>query len=298
MMKLISWNVNARVKDASKQVKALSQQEPHVVALQDVRTSAVAQYEKAFAEMGLRHVIHTFLDTPDEATPTGVLIASCFELERLPLFPSSVLWPEGFQSPNPEKMMKHWVRRTLFVTVKSPWGKIDLYNAYITPGCHVENTLTGRIKYPYIKWDLLSGIYHAFAISTDRLRILCGDFNTPRKEKPTGEIITWGYGYDKKKGSYRLTRPDIDKFEWRVLRGLAVYNLPDVYRHFHGYQNCEKVCSWRTYRYDHIFASQALSAQSIAYLYTLHEHRLSDHVPIEAVFALKTVPQEVEVAHQ
>ncbi len=32
-MKLISWNVSARVKDVSKQVKALILQEPHVVAL-------------------------------------------------------------------------------------------------------------------------------------------------------------------------------------------------------------------------------------------------------------------------
>ncbi len=53
MMKLISWNVNARVKDALKQVKALSPQEPHVVALQDVKAASVPQYECAFAEMGL-----------------------------------------------------------------------------------------------------------------------------------------------------------------------------------------------------------------------------------------------------
>ncbi len=262
MMKLISWNVNARVKDGPKQVKALSQQKPHVVALQDVRIAAVAQYERAFAEIGLRYVLHTFQDTSDGSTPTCVLIASCFELERLPLLLSSTLWPEGHWSPNPEKMMKHWAKRTLFVTFQSPWGKIDLYNAYITPANHRENSSAGRKKYPWIKWDLLSGIYHALAIPTDRLRILCGDFNTPQEEKPTGEIITWGYDYDKKKGSYRLTRPDQDKVERRVLQGLAAYNLPDVYRLFHGYRKgeSEKVCIWRTYRYDHIFASQALSA--------------------------------------
>jgi hypothetical protein len=68
----------------------------------------------------------------------------------------------------------------------------------------------------------------------------------------------------------------------------------------HGYENSEsaQLGSWRTYRYDHIFASQALSAQSIAYLYSLHEHRLSDNVPIEAVFAPKTALQMGEVARQ
>ena len=50
-MKLISWNVNARKNNVAKQVIALSQQEPHVVALQDVRITALAQYEHAFAEI-------------------------------------------------------------------------------------------------------------------------------------------------------------------------------------------------------------------------------------------------------
>ena len=135
-MKLISWNVSARVKDVSKQVKALILQEPHVVALQDVRASSVLQYEHTFAKFGLCHFIHTFQDTLDESTPTGVLIASYFELEQLLLLPSSVLWPEGHRSPDQEKLMKHWTRRTLFVTIQSPWGRIDLCNAYITPGTH------------------------------------------------------------------------------------------------------------------------------------------------------------------
>lgn len=299
MMKVISWNVNARVKDVLKQVETLSQREPHIVALQDIRYASVVPYEHAFAEIGLQHVLHTFQDTFDEPTPTGVLIASCFELERLPLPPLTALWPEGCWSPDPERMLKHWARRTLFVTVQSPWAKIDLCNAYITPASHQVSSSTGRKKYPWIKWDLLSGIYQALASSTDRLRILCGDFNTPQEEKSTGEVITWGYDFDKKKGDYRLVRPDQDKIERCILQGLAAYNLPDVYRLLYGYENGSsgKVGSWKTYRYDHIFASQALSAQSIAYLYTLNAHRLSDHVPIEAIFTLKTASQESKFAN-
>jgi exonuclease III len=291
MMKLISWNVNARKNDVAKQVIALSQQEPHVVALQDVRITALAQYEHAFAEIGLCHILHTFQNISDEPAPTGVLIASRFELERLPLLPSSVLWPEGYQSPDPEKMMKHWTRRTLFVTLRSPWGKIDLYNTYITPGCHMENTPDtpgGRKRYSSIKLDLLAGIYHELAIPTDQFRILCGDFNTPREETTAGETITWGQRYSKRKGCYCVKGEEQYKAEIRVLRGLADHDLADVYRRFHGYAS-EKVCSWREYRYDHIFASHALSAQSISYLNPFKEHRLSDHVPIEAVFAPQTV---------
>jgi exonuclease III len=295
-VKLISWNVNARVKDGPKQVSVLSQQEPHVVAFQDIRATSVRQYEQAFAEIGLCHVLHTFRDPSDEANPTGVLIASCFELERLPLLPSSALWPEGVQSPDPEKMMKHWIRRMLFATLQSPWGKIDLYNAYITPGVHKEDTPAGRNTYSSIKLDLLTGIYHTLAIPTDRLRILCGDFNTPQKETMTGETITWGQSYSKSKGCYYVRRKEEEqhKAEFRVLRGLADHDLSDAYRRVHGYGS-ENVCSWKTYRYDHIFTSRALVPQSISYLNSLKEHQLSDHVPIEVVFAPKTVPQEAEI---
>jgi endonuclease/exonuclease/phosphatase family metal-dependent hydrolase len=161
----------------------------------------------------------------------------------------------------------------------------------------MENSSAGRTLYPWIKLDLLCGIYSALANPTDQLRILCGDFNTPREEKTTGEIITWGYDYDKEQGIYYLTDPDQDEVERRVLQGLADYNLPDVYRLFHGYENGEakKVWSWKSYRYDHIFASKALSIQNINYLYKIYEQRLSDHVPIEAVFAPQTVPQEGEI---
>lgn len=293
-MKLISWNVNGRVKDGPEQVQALSRQEPHVVALQDIREAAVAEYERAFAKIGLYHMLHTLQDASDSTTPTGVLIASCFELSRLPPFLPTVLRPEGFWSPDPEKVIRHWTRRTLFVTFQSPWGRIDLYNAYITPGNHKETTSSGRSSYPWIKWDLFSGIYHAFAVPTDRLRILCGDFNTPQEEKQTGEVITWGY--DKKKGNYRLTRPDQDKVERSVLQGLVAYDLTDAYRRVHGYENCgsEETFSWRTYRYDHIFASQALYPQSVHYLQEVRQLRLSDHVPIEVVFDLKNDTKAIE----
>jgi hypothetical protein len=58
----------------------------------------------------------------------------------------------------------------------------------------------------------------------------------------------------------------------------------------HEYENGESamVGSWRTYGHDHIFAFQALSAQSIVYLYTLKAYQLSDHMSIEADFAPQT----------
>ncbi len=277
--------MNGRVKDVPEQVKALSHRDPHIVALQDVRAAAVSRYEMAFTQIGLLHIAHTFQDSL-ETTPTGVLIASRFELDRLPTLPSEVLWPEGLRSPDREKVIRHWTRRTLFVALQCSWGKINLHNAYITPTNHKEKTSDGVIDYPSIKLDLLSGIYHALSFPSVRPRVLCGDFNTPQEEKRTGEIITWGY--KKRGGIYRLAKPDKDTIERRILQGLAVYELYDVYRRFHGYENCgsEEACSWRKYRYDHIFASQTLYPQSICYLQDIRRLQLSDHVPVEVVFEL------------
>lgn len=286
-MKLISWNVNARVKAVPEQVKELSYREPHVVALQDVRVTALAEYKQAFARIGLRHIIHTFQENA-EKVPTGVLIASCFEMSQIPNLPPSALWSKGLLLPDSEKIDKHWTKRTLFITLQSPLGEIDLYNVYITPGVHKEKMSVGMPPYERIKLDLLTGIYRVLSTPQERLRILCGDFNTPQEEKQTGEIITWGYNRQTHK-MYTFDGPEQDTIERSILQGLAAYDLSDVYRRVHGYDNCgsEEACSWRTYRYDHIFASQTLHAQNIRYLQDFRELRLSDHIPIEVIFDLK-----------
>src|SRR5947209_4050742 len=68
----------------------------------------------------------------------------------------------------------------------------------------VEYNVSMWKLYPWIKFDLLSGVYQVLSSPSDRLRILCGDFNTPQAEKPNGEIITWGY--TKGNDRYFLTR--------------------------------------------------------------------------------------------
>ncbi len=107
---------------------------------------------------------------------------------------------------------------------------------------------------------------------------------------PGGEIITWGY--DKRLGNYTLARPYQHEVEFKVLQGLASFDLPDAYRSIHGYENgsTEEAWSWqvRGYkrRYDHIFASKALRPLSAQYLQNIRTLQLSDHTPIEVVFEM------------
>jgi hypothetical protein len=100
------------------------------------------------------------------------------------------------------------------------WGDIDPYNVHITPYYGGERLPDGR-PYHQIKLELLAGVYRTLSCYTNRLRILCADFNTPQEEMPGGEIITWGY--DKRMGNYTLARPYQHEVEFKVLRGLASF---------------------------------------------------------------------------
>jgi exonuclease III len=300
MIKLISWNVRkVGPKIAARQVEALCNQEPDIVALQDVNIHSIALYEKEFAEFGLIHSDHTFQETT-EHTPSGVFIASRFDLHRLPETQPALLWPAGAKTPDEDIILKHWTRRTLFVTAKSLDGEFDLYNVYITPFNHKERTSTlPQRLYPWIKLDLLSGIYSTLSTPSDRARLLCGDFNTPREEMPDGTIITWGYSG--RNGKYFLTPAGQYQhdMEHNILHGLREHcNMPDAYRHFHGYDACKADAAWswqthngKKYRFDHIFASGTLPVRTICYLHEIGQRKLSDHTPIEMVFALESLPE-------
>ncbi|MHB8597935.1 MAG: endonuclease/exonuclease/phosphatase family protein [Ktedonobacteraceae bacterium] len=307
MIKLISWNVR-KVGDkiAARQAEALCSQEPDIIALQDINIHAISRYEEEFSRIGLVHTAHTFQGST-EHTPSGVFLASRFELHIFPETQPSLLWPTGNRSPDIDTILKHWTKRTLFVTVNCPFGEFDLYNVYITPFNHKERTSAGDRKlYPWIKFDLLSGIYQTLSapivsqtILTDKPRILCGDFNSPREEMPDGTIITWGYSG--RNGKYFLTPAGQyqHEVEHNILHGLGEQcAMPDAYRRFHGYDTCDadEAWSWQThtgkkYRFDHIFASETLPVRNIYYLHEIGQRKLSDHTPIEVIFAVESLPK-------
>ncbi|HLX59557.1 MAG TPA: endonuclease/exonuclease/phosphatase family protein [Ktedonobacteraceae bacterium] len=288
-MKVVTWNVNNRFGTVLQQVQELEQRELDVVALQDVNANAVARYIEAFRRIGLPHILHT-LERQRLAVPTGVLLASRFPLSLLPDQPESVLWSQGYDTPDREKLLRHWSRRTLFALLHGPSGEIELANVYITPANHFEKDASGGRKlYPYLKLDLLAGVFQALATPTHRPRLLCGDFNAPQCERENGEIITWGYL--KRNGGYFLKDPRQHELELRILQDLRSYDLHDVYRRLHGYarQTQGEGWSWcyrdlNRYRFDHMFASHILCPVQACYLHALRQSGLSDHAPLEVLF--------------
>src|SRR5207244_3997502 len=132
---------------------------------------------------------------------------------------------------------------------------------------------------------------------TRRLRLLCGDFNTPQEERPNGEVVTWGQDIrsDGRAVLWKSWRGGTgkrwDRAERNILEGLRDFDLRDIYRALNGYR--AEDFSWcdakrgrkKCRRYDHIFASLGLNSLECSYLHSFRGEGLSDHSPIQARFA-------------
>src|SRR5581483_7681957 len=274
---LISWNVAGRVGCLDKQIAALTQYKPDVIALQEVRSKTARPLREGLDRIGLGHCIDSFDLVPDPSLlkgprQYGELIASRWPLQSLP--------PSGFPVP--------WTERVLSALIDSPWGCIEIHTTHIPPGS----------SNGWMKIEMLEGIFTRLACDSKHPRILCGDFNTPQKELPDGYIVTWGQsilsngeiaGKRRWRGSAGRAGTDArwDSGERSVLEGLSKFDLSDVYRSLNGYEVEEfshYVHGKQGRRFDHIFASGSLNAVRCGYLHFLREEGLSDHSAIEALF--------------
>jgi endonuclease/exonuclease/phosphatase family metal-dependent hydrolase len=271
-LKLISWNTAGRTGKCPDQVKALLDQNPDVIALQEVLSEGRRRFreelERCHAE--LKHVLDSFelaqdLDLLRGRRRYGELIASRWALIRMP--------PADFPVP--------WTERVLSAIISTPWGEVELHTAHIPPGSAKQEK--------WKKVEMLEGIYERLTRQHSRPTILCGDFNTPQAELPDGTVITWAWRITKsgKRVLERATGQRWDDAEQNVLTGLMRFDLADAFRRIHGYS--VEDFSWKTRngigrRFDHVFASAQLNPVQCRYLHDLRERGLSDHSPIQVTF--------------
>jgi len=271
-LRIISWNVNGR-NAWREQVRALRDRRPDVVALQELKDKDETRtgLKHELRQIGLGHAVDSFYSTRSRAhlpryRRYGELIASRWPAVPLPPGEFDVPWPE----------------RVLSVVITSPWGPIEVHTAHIPCGASHE----------WIKIETLKGIFQRLACQPGRYRVLCGDFNTPQEESPSGQVLTWGQ-YRKQSSEIALHKgwgKRWDKGERDILEGLAGHDLADVYRRVHGYKDRRSAFSWcprgksHCRRFDHVFASGSLNAIECRYLHRLRDKGLSDHSAVEAVF--------------
>jgi endonuclease/exonuclease/phosphatase family metal-dependent hydrolase len=157
-------------------------------------------------------------------------------------------------------------------------GPVDVYCV------HVPNAANG-----WVKAHTLQAIRSGLAGARPGARILCGDLNTPRRELPSGETISFARDT---RGRLRADRGlDWDAAELGVVPGLNELGYTDAFRARHGYAAREPSWTWRRiaghgggWRLDHVFASAALRVVACRYHHQWRDQDLSDHSALEADF--------------
>ena len=279
MLSLISWNTAHRTQKLSQQVSAILDRKPDIIALQEVTASTRPRLACGLAQGGLNHFACS-LDSGDGSASRsgprryGVAIASRFPLQQESRLNLPVPWPE----------------KTLSCLVHCPFGPVEVHSAYVPPGS----------SNGWIKIETFEGIYQGLSqTNTSHPRILCGDFNSPKEEHADGTVVAWGQrrGKNGELINARTTwgQPGArwPEGERSVLLGLADFDLPDVFRTLHGYE--QEAFSWVLRRntkefgrrFDHIFASASLGPRRCEYIHEWREAGLSDHSAIEAAFVPK-----------
>ena len=251
-MRLITWNVNRRVSVLAEQAAALARRSPDVVALQEVTGRSWPLWRAALETIGLP-AARCSLDEADPARRpitrrrTGIVIAAraCDPHESLP-----VPWPETALAAAIDGVVVH--------------------------AAHVPNAANG-----WIKPDTLAAL-RAGLVGGAGPRVLCGDLNTPRREKPDGTVISFA------RDTHERLRPERgerwDSAELGVVPGLRELGFIDAFRAVHGYASKEPSWVWRHgggWRLDHVFAS-GLEVEAAVYHHAWRDDGLSDHSALEA----------------
>ncbi len=262
MIKLISWNVNGRVGSAlDRQATALVGEAPQIVCLQEVSAGSEGPWKERLSASGLTEI----------ATTTGLigagrryanLIASCWPLARMS--------PTEFEIPYPEKVLS--------AVVAAPSVALEVHNAHLPPGS----------TRPLHKLATFEGIFERLARPTRRPRILCGDFNTPRREHGDGTVETWS-------GRHAALADRWESAERNVLLGLRKFDLADAYRRLHGYEKhpasyLPRDGDARGRRYDHVYVSEDARAVDCGYRDDWLRDGLSDHAAVWVALALPHEP--------
>jgi exodeoxyribonuclease III len=263
-MRVITWNVARRSSRLAEQAAALAAREPDVVALQEITDTTLPMWRALLPHIGLAHVRASLDDADPSRAParrrqTGVVVGS-----RTALSDASttldVPWPET----------------AVAAVVAADVGPLEIHCL------HVPNAANG-----WIKPRTLAAIRNRLVAAPATPRVVCGDFNTPRRELESGEVISFARDSH---GRLRSERgAEWDEAELGVVPGLRDLGYRDAYRSVHGYGSREPSWTWQRisghgggWRLDHLFTSAELEPVACLYHHGWRDAGLSDHSALEA----------------
>ncbi len=259
-MRLVTWNVAGRVTRQREQAEVLALAGADVVALQEVTRRTLPLWRAALAEAGFSATAST-VDVPKPAgrRVLGVLVAAREPLALTPA-PADLPWPE----------------RVLCCRI----GDVELVNVHspIAPAPELAKVRTHE------------AVARHLASGGSGPRILCGDLNTPRRELPDGDVLTFAYDT---KARLRPERGERwDRAERALVHDLRQTGWVDAFRSLHGYGDRE--ASWTFaddrggWRLDHVLV-RGLRPVACAYAHDWRRAGLSDHSALVADLAVTPV---------
>ena len=269
MTVLLTWNTAGRVRRQAEQATLVGEVGADVVCLQEVTPTTLRPWRDALRERGYPEVL-TSMDEWIPGEPTeddrrlGVLTATREPAERI--VSAFVPWPE----------------RLLSVRLG---GALEVHNLHspISP------------KPDRVKVRTHEALFAHLAQDHELPQLLCGDLNTPRRERPDG--TTWTFAR-LASGRLRLDRGERwDRAELALVKTLEEeHGWKDAFRTLHGYGTHEISWSYPRrrggYRLDHVLVSPCVRIDGCGYLHAWREAGLSDHSGMWASFDLTNTSQE------
>jgi exodeoxyribonuclease-3 len=259
-MKIATWNVNSIAVRLPHVLEWVSETQPDVLCLQEIKCTDERFPASDFQELGYH--IQTF----GQPTYNGVAILSQYEITQV---------QKGFPTDDADAQ-----RRLLMATI----GGVKVINVYIPNGSEV-----GSEKYFY-KLDWLGKLHNflAASVAPDEPVVLCGDFNIAPEDRDVHDPILW-YGKI-------LCSPE----ERAALQKLADWGLHDVFRKHHAEPGLFSWWDYRGggfrrnhgLRIDHLWATAGLTQTSRNCVIDTAPRKLdrpSDHAPVVAEFAVEPV---------
>jgi exonuclease III len=226
------------------QAAALATAGADLVCLQEVTARTAPLWRDSLAELGLTEV-EIAPTASDRRRPLAVLTAAREPLE--PLAPPP-------DNPWPERVLACRTGAVEVVNLHSP----------IAPAPDLAKVRTHEAVAAYLA-------------TTSGPRILCGDLNTPRREHPDGDVMTFAYT---SAGKLRPERGERwDDAERALVWGLRRHGWVDAFRAVNGYEHRE--ASWAFpngggWRLDHVLCA-GLEPAAAAYAHDWRLTGLSDH---------------------
>lgn len=250
---LLSWNVAGRVARAPEQAELVAGLGVDLICLQELTPATAAIWTAQLDSAGYRVAVAEMPAVRESSRPLGVLVATRSVFEAGPV--EGVPWPERVLTARLESGLE-------IVNVHSP----------ISPKPGLAKVLTHEAVFRH----LAGGDGHP--------RLVCGDFNTPRREHPDGSVWTFART---RNGVLRPARgPRWDAAETALIRGLEPHGFRDAFRERHGHAVKEVSWAWPRgggYRLDHLIVSEEIRVEECRYLHEWRtELKLSDHSPLAA----------------